>query len=220
MLRREKAPKPAAYSVLLYIYDAPSETHSLYIFWPHCHTHTWWGREMSDTVTILWFYKNKWLHIRESSSFMSGLWEFRQWALSTCLPSETTYTRETLLWPRYMGTAPAKTCRQLGDANLRETVFLLLTTLPKMPLLSAGYCTPRPAPVTCLHPSSGLFVPASASELADLARVPTQLVGNQDTGKLYLVVVHRVGRQLLINIWATGEGKLLNRKTNSPEFII
>lgn len=38
--------------------------------------------------------------------------------------------------PRYMGAAPAKTCSQLGDANPREAVLLLLTRLPNRPLPS------------------------------------------------------------------------------------
>lgn len=88
-----------------------------------------------------------------------------------------------------------------------------------MPFLSAGYSTPRPAPVTCLHPSSGLFVLASASELADLAKVPTLLVVNQNTGKALLGCSAQSWKKQLINIWATGEGKFLNRKTNSPEFM-
>lgn len=77
-----------------------------------------------------------------------------------------------------METTPAKTCSQLDDANLREDAFLLFTRLPNLPFLSAVHSAPilRPAPLTCLYPSSGLFVLASASELAALAKVPTQLL--------------------------------------------
>lgn len=117
-----------------------------------------------------------------------------------------------------MGTAPAKTCSQLGDANLRKATFLLLTRLPKMPFLSAGYSTPslRPAPVTCLHPSSGLFVLASASELAALAKVPTQLVVNQDTRKALLGCSAQISKTTAYEHLGHRGGQILEQKDKQP----
>lgn len=85
-----------------------------------------------------------------------------------------------------MGTAPAKICSQLGEASLREAVFLLLTRLSKMPFLSAHYSTPSTSYMPPSQFRAMNFVLASASELAALAKVPTQLVVNQETRKALL----------------------------------
>lgn len=56
---------------------------------------------------------------------------------STPICLQTTHTQvRPYVRPRYMGAAPAKTCSQLGDANPREAVLLLLTRLPNRPLPS------------------------------------------------------------------------------------
>lgn len=96
MLRRERALKTAACSVLFSIFMLPLKLILCTAFEPTV-TPTFGGDwQIPDTITILRLYKNKWLHIRESSSFTSvpWLWEFLQWAFN--LPSDNTHTRETL----------------------------------------------------------------------------------------------------------------------------
>lgn len=185
MLRKGRTPKTSAYSVLLCVVDAPSETYCLYSFWTHCPTHIWWGGEIPDTITILWFYKDKWLHITESSSFMSvpRLWEFLQGAFSTYLPSDNTHTSETFMY----------------DPDIWEQLLLKLAVNLEMQTREKLCFCYSPDYLTGLSPLTSLpsLRPAPQSQFRAIcsclcfrACCPCQgsnkLVVNQDTEKLII----------------------------------
>lgn len=128
--------KSSAYSVLLTMFDSPSETQFSQLRNPLAHI--CWGEEIPDTVTILQVLQKTSDYVleRPSSPLMSvpQLQELLQWALSTYLPGHTPPTQlRPYVWPIYMGRAPTKTCSKLRDINLREAMFLLLTKLPNRP---------------------------------------------------------------------------------------
>lgn len=113
MLRRERALKTAACSVLFSVFMLPLKLILCTAFEPTV-TPTFGGDwQIPDTITILRLHKNKWLHIRESSSFTSvpWLWEFLQWAFN--LPSDNTHTRETSCTTQIYGN---NSCKNLQSA--------------------------------------------------------------------------------------------------------
>lgn len=170
---------------------------------------------MSDAITNLWFYKYKWLYIREFILYVRAvgipalstqhLFVFRQHAHKRDLMYDPDIWEQLLL----------KFAVSLERRAWEKLYFCYSPDYLRC--LSSQHTTAHPARVTCLHPSSGLwtsFLPLLQS-LLPLPRFQHNWLWTRRQEKLYLVVAQICKATAYKPLGHRG-GQILKQKDKQP----